>query len=246
MASTLIRAFRGAMSFMTVLPLGGEVNEISLYFLPLSGAVVGLVAWLGFRLFALAGSPLLAAAVAIGVDAWVTRGLHYDALADTVDGLGGFLERQRRLQVMDEPTVGAFGVLAIVIAVALRISALGAVGFPLYLIGFFVVSRTAMVLILTTVPLAKERSIARIFGSLSRKGVIVAMVAYLAASITVIAWLGDLLAVPVAALGLAAAYLVTRRASRLIGGVTGDVVGAAGLVCETVMLLAWTLARLHG
>ena len=104
---------------------------------PFVGTFLGVVAALvvaGVRIFTTEHRPttavdLLAAVLGIVVLALLTRGLHLDGLADTFDGFGvkgddGEAARARRLEVMREPGVGSFGVLAMVLTLLVQVAAL--------------------------------------------------------------------------------------------------------------------------
>jgi adenosylcobinamide-GDP ribazoletransferase len=231
---------------MTLIPFGGTLNAISLVVIPLTGVIVGGASLVGFWIGDRSGSTLIGAVVALIVDAAMTRGLHYDAVADTADGLAGFVERERRLAIMDEPTVGAFAVLAVIVVVLVRISAWSAVGFPLFLIGFFVLSRCMMALSMMWFPLAKESSLARVFASQRRRWIV--WIVLLEGLLTFGATM--LLATPMIVLaevfGVVSGLGVLAFAIHRLRGITGDVVGATGLVAETGMLLAAAVMRVHG
>ena len=62
---------------------------------------------------------LLIGFVCVGAAAGLTRGLHLDGLADTVDALGSYRDRDRALAIMKSPEVGPFGVVAIVLSLAI-------------------------------------------------------------------------------------------------------------------------------
>ena len=85
------------------------------------GAVVGALA-IGLR--AADAPALLTSAVVVGVATLVSRGLHLDGLADTVDALGSYGDRDRALAIMKSPEVGPFGVVAIVFALVIPIAAI--------------------------------------------------------------------------------------------------------------------------
>src|SRR6185312_5689789 len=93
---------------------------------PLVGLAIGLiVAGLSDVLARLGAAPSLAAGVLVVAGALISGGLHLDGLADTCDGL--FMPRgdsQRRLDAMRDPHVGSFGVIAIVLALIVKYSAL--------------------------------------------------------------------------------------------------------------------------
>jgi cobalamin synthase len=66
------------------------------------------------------------AVLVVALSAWVTRGLHLDGLADFADGLGGGSTREEALRIMRDPAVGAFGVIALVLVLVVKIAAVDA------------------------------------------------------------------------------------------------------------------------
>jgi adenosylcobinamide-GDP ribazoletransferase len=93
---------------------------------PLVGALLAVPAT-GVALVALAAGtgPLVAAALAIGVLAWGSGGLHLDGLADTVDGVSaGRGDRERALEVMRRGPVGPLGAATLVLVLVVQVAAL--------------------------------------------------------------------------------------------------------------------------
>lgn len=230
-----------AFGFLTVVGRGSAArpDRHAVAWFPLVGAVVGAVvgaAWWGA---AEIWPLLLAAVVAVAVDAGLTGMLHLDGLADSADGLLPPMEQARRLDVMADPTAGAFAVVAVVVVLLLRVGAFTAVDpEPLAVAGIWTLSRTAMGLTLATVPYARsEGGLASAFVGLSPlvllpgglAGVVLVGLAVDAGHAA--AAIGALVA------GTGAVVLLARRR---IGGFTGDVLGAAGVVGETCALLAIT------
>ncbi|AAZ55034.1 cobalamin-5'-phosphate synthase [Thermobifida fusca YX] len=84
-----------------------------------SGAVLAGALWAGV-------SPLLAAVAAVGAVALLTRGLHWDGLADVADGLGSGADADRALAVMKRSDIGPFGVITLVFVVLLQVAAVAA------------------------------------------------------------------------------------------------------------------------
>ena len=68
--------------------------------------------------------PLVAAGVTVGVGALLTRGLHLDGLADTVDALGSYRRGAAALEIMKKPDVGPFGVVALVVVLLVQAAVL--------------------------------------------------------------------------------------------------------------------------
>ncbi len=200
---------------------------------------------------------LLAAALAIGTTAWLTRALHLDGLADVADSLGVKGDDDavvgRRLQVMRAPDVGAFGVVAIVLDLLLQVAALTACvvsGFgTVGLLTAVTTSRLAATWACTRTPSARPdglgAAVARTVptAAASAATVAVLLLAGLLGALDDDRALRVSLTLVVAVLlGLAAAFGVLRRCERRFGGITGDVLGAVVEVSTTTVLLVVALA----
>jgi adenosylcobinamide-GDP ribazoletransferase len=230
---------RRALAFLT--PLGGAAAPApsALAWFPVVGAAMGLalggVWWVAARLWA----PAVAAAVVVVADLALTGMLHLDGLIDSADGLlPPFADRARRLAVMADPAAGAFGVGAAVGVLLLRWAALAALRpSAVLLAALWAGSRLAMALVARSVPYARAAEgggLATAFLGGGRRFSPVGGVALVVA----LAALGGVHAmVGVVALALGAGGVVA-LAARRIGGFTGDVLGAAGMVGETLGLLA--------
>ena len=106
---------RAALSFLTVLPVGGRhapPGRSALLAFPLAGLVLGagwaLAGWAGTTLW----TPLVGAALVVALDLLVTGGLHADALADVADGVASRRRGAEALSVMRDPRVGAVGAVS--------------------------------------------------------------------------------------------------------------------------------------
>jgi adenosylcobinamide-GDP ribazoletransferase len=231
---------RRALSFLT--PLGGatEPRPSAVAWFPAVGLLVGLAVGLVWAVAGQLWPPAVAAALALTCDLVLTGFLHVDGLADSADGLLPPLGRaERRLDVMADPHVGAFGAAAVVVVLLTRWTVLASqqVSVPL-VAGLWCASRTAMAATVMGLPYARPGGLAAAFRRTEGRGGLAVLggggVVLAAAS----AWLGrgtvGLVAVAVA---LLAAALVVGAAVRRLGGFTGDVLGAAGMVGETAGLL---------
>jgi adenosylcobinamide-GDP ribazoletransferase len=211
---------------------------------PAVGALLGLTIGGLWWLVAKAWPPLVAAAIVVIADLIFTGGLHFDGLADAGDGLLAPLSKERRLQAMADPAIGAFGALTVAAVLLLRFGSLADLRpAPLVLGGLWCASRTSMVAIVETVPYARTSGIVQSFLGTSPRGTRQRVV--MLGSIT----LGLLVATGLVLLGrgarglwalvgeLAAMGAVAMFSWRRVGGFTGDVLGAAGVIGETVGLL---------
>ena len=226
---------RRALAFLT--PLGGAVapSPAALAWFPVVGAGLGLalggVWWLADRLWV---APV-AAAVVVAADLALTGMLHFDGLVDAADGLLPPLDAERRLEVMAEPATGAFGVGVGVAVLLLRWASLAALApSPALLGAMWCASRLGMAQVALHVPYARRHGLASAFLEPGRHGLPV--IGLLLGAVLVGVGGGDAV-VGVAVLALSGAGVVALAVRRL-GGFTGDVLGAAGMVGETAGLLA--------
>jgi adenosylcobinamide-GDP ribazoletransferase len=234
---------RSALSFLTIAGRATAPSPSTLLSFPVVGALLGLAVggiWVGAN-HAWAG--VVAAAVTLAADAVLTGGLHWDGLADTGDGLLAALPSERRLEVMADPRIGAFGVLTVAVVVLLRYSALATGPAVVWVIAsLWCLSRTAVAVVALAGRYARDDGIATAFVSgLGARGWRVLSVAALGLAVSLPLALVDRPGHGIAALGAAAAttgalaWLAVRR----LGGFTGDVLGAQIVLGETVGLLLW-------
>jgi len=249
-----------ALAFLTCLGGSRTPSRRAGAWFPVVGLALGLV--LGGIWWGAHGIwPAAVGAVLVVVaDLVLTGMLHFDGLLDTADGLLAPMDRARRLAVMRDPHAGAFGVTAGAGALLVRWVTLAAmVPRPLLLAGLWCASRSAMTLTLATVPYARaEGGLASAFqgpGALPSQGLSrwrtaapwVGLGGILAGGVVAAAQchLGVRPGVRAGAVGGASAVVagmvafaaVVVLARRRLGGFTGDVLGAAGVVGETVGLV---------
>ncbi len=231
-----------AVRTLSVLPLPGRAAEPMSAALPwfaVVGAALGAVLY-GISALAawptIGGWPEVAALAVVIGGAVLTGALHLDGLADWADTLGG-ASAERRLEIMKDPRVGAFGVIAVVAIVLCKWVALTRLGpsGALWLVSAYAVSRTAMVDLAVRLPYARaEGGTAAIVVEHARPWHLV--VCGLSALAVVIAVSGPA-GVVALAFGWLIAALFGRWCRRRIGGVTGDLLGAASEIVETSILL---------
>jgi adenosylcobinamide-GDP ribazoletransferase len=236
-----------ALGFLTRLPVPGAgslapgaLARAAVWF-PLVGVLVG-AALGGTRLLAdLALSPLAATVLAVAVAIALTGGLHEDGLGDTADGLGAHASRERRLEIMRDSRLGTFGVLAVVLAVLLAVALLASLDGEACLraaIAAHALARWSMLAVAAFSPPARAAGDGPSAGALLRVGPLRLAVATAIAVGAAFAAAGPgpgLVALGAAALAGAA---LAGWATRAVGGVTGDVLGAVGKAAELGCLVA--------
>jgi adenosylcobinamide-GDP ribazoletransferase len=243
MPGASVRAVAGALSFLTLLPVGRVVmldpRDVArgLVLFPLVGAgvgaltgaiAVGLYPWL---------PSLLAAGVALATAVVVTGALHIDALADTFDAVGG-RSRERALEIMRDSRLGTFGVSALALDLLLKAAAIAALlvrgGALSGLIAAGALSRSASppLAALLPYPRAGGGSGSVLTGAPRLHAAAAVAVGIAIAAVAVrgdVLWLAG--AAAVVALGAGLAYRAW------LGGATGDCLGAVTEVCETTVLI---------
>ena len=253
---------RTSLGLFTVIPVRaspaiGEGDAArAVRWLPVVGALLAVPA-AGVLLAVEAGGDstprrLLAAALAIGVLALLTGGLHLDGLADTADGLGSRRPRDEALAIMRRSDIGPFGVAALIFAVLIQITALATVspGWPeaAAVAAAAVTGRVAVVLATGpgSPPARADGFGALVAGATTARARVMtaALLLALVAGAAALAW-GPFAALRGAAAvlaGLLAADVLRRVAKRRLGGMTGDVFGALIEVSATTVLLVLALA----
>ncbi len=251
-AEKWLQDVRAALMFLTILPVtagnGAGIPPVRPRFLrafPLAGAVVGGLSGIVPILSGWAGaSTMIGATMAVAAGIVLTGAMHEDGLSDTADGLGG-RSRERRLEIMRDPAVGAFGVLALVLVILLNVLALahladaeGALRAAAVLIAAHAASRLAAVRMLHALPPARPDGRGReagqpdndiLFQTIASAGLVVAITGLPAIGFPALA--GALV------VAILAGELTIRQTGRLLGGQTGDAAGAVEVVVRTAFLV---------
>jgi adenosylcobinamide-GDP ribazoletransferase len=214
-------------------------SPLTMTYFPLVGAaiggLVGLTWWRARRSF----SPVLAATLAVVADCAFTGALHLDGLADTADGLFAHVPAKNRLAIMSEPGVGSFAVVALGLAIVSRVAALAALEpSPVLLGALYCSSRSVMVIGSRVLPYARQEGLASAFlpskdGPGCPDQALLAALAGAGAALGVASAVAGRRGAAAVVVGWATAAAVLESARRRLGGFTGDVLGAAGVVCET-------------
>ena len=216
---------------------------------PLVGVIVGGASAATLALGLMAHlSPMVASGLALAAGVLVTGGLHEDGLADLADGFGGGADRARKLAIMRDSRIGTYGVLALVLVVGLRWAALADVaavapGRALgALVAIGVASRAGLAPALWRMPAARDDGLGKAAAGVGAVSAGVSLTLGLGALLVLAGAAGLILALPIAAMVGALAWLVWRQ----IGGQTGDVLGAMQQLADVaawIVLSGWMGAR---
>ncbi len=243
--TTLLSALR----FFTRLPLPPELDgaeaprlEAMAFAVPLVGLVVGGAGGLVLLLAENLWTPFVAALLALATMAAITGALHEDGLSDTCDGLFGGHTREKRLAIMRDSRIGAFGALALIILLPLKASLLAQLAdsegaSPLAaLLASASLSRGLMLVPFALLPAARTDGLAHGVGMISLGALAQALVVGAVVALAALTMASPARLALAALAGLAAALLITRLARAKIGGVTGDVGGTAQQLSELAIL----------
>lgn len=247
--------FRLALGTLTIVPVG-EIGTVSpavarVAMLAAPAAVLplavgaGLICWL----CGLLAPPALVTGVLVcGWLGLMTRGMHLDGLADTVDGVAAGWTRERALEVMRSGDVGPMGVATLVLILGGQASAIGALaGMPAgwLAVAWAVVSSRVACAALTVrgLPGARPDGLAAVVANsvpplgLSLSALIVTGLGICVGWLSGVQWWLPLAA---AALGALTLLWLARTAMRKLGGVTGDVIGAGVELTLAALLVVLT------
>lgn len=241
-----------AMQFFTAIPIRKELplgrKEVTAMYvaLPFVGAAIGLTMYGVSELLLnyLHIGTLLASVLIVLTAIFLTGGLHLDGWADTGDAFFSYKDRERRLEILEDPRLGAFGTMVLILLIIVKIALFneilmsGTASIALFIAIPFL-ARAAMNLYFSKVRLAKDKGIAHFFKEKISANIVMGWT--LISSTAMLYALGLLLKnllIPVVIAVVLAVVLLTFRNWSLkhFGGVTGDLCGA---FIEGVEALLW-------
>ena len=249
-----------AIGFLTVLPVQtpapqpGGLGRAGRWF-PTVGLILGVVLATAHFLLSQLFSPLLTAALVVALWAALTGGLHLDGLADCCDGLFAAVSPERRLEIMRDPRLGAFGALGLTLFLILKILAVASLSSSSFIFhpwpfvlgpsslfllpssSFLLAPSLArwLILLVARQPSARPGGLGADFAlGLTWKVFILAALVPLALIL-----LGGWRALIAAVLAHLVVFVVVRVARARLGGVTGDVLGLTVELTELTVLLVF-------
>ncbi len=239
-----MKNFLRALSFLTILPVGqdrlSEEKELarSMAFFPLVGLVIGLILSAGYYLFSLFLPKSITLWSTVGLLALLTRGLHLDGFADTLDGLASGGAKERILEVMRDSRIGAFGVIGLIFLIGgkyLALDQISKVSIPYSLILMAVMGRNCMVLVCFRSPYARPgQGLAKPFAeNLGYREMALSSATALGIALQATGVLGILVFLGTGLFSLGYRFFFIKK----LGGVTGDVLGGANELSELLCLI---------
>jgi adenosylcobinamide-GDP ribazoletransferase len=243
----MLRGLVTAFRTLTIFPVPGREtpdHSSALPFFPVVGLSLGLVLWiisLVNRLMADGGWPMGVAALMLLAGVICTRSLHLDGLADLTDALGGGWDRDRRLEIMKDSSLGVFGAVAIILVLLckwLAFARLIAADSVIWVVFIFMASRTMQVNLAVKLPYARSEGGTAISFVQNATGLQRAIALCLS---LIVALAYGPIGLFLLALAETLTWLYGNWCRRHLGGITGDLLGAGNEVIEVVLLL-WVAA----
>ena len=247
--------FGTAIQFLTRIPVSGTMEKsaeyyyaalkLSVIYFPVVGGLVGLLTAIVLVACVKIGLPVLVAAfIALAMEAALTGAFHEDAFADTWDALGGGWTREQVLEIMKDSRLGTYGTLALVTGVGCRAAAVASIvsnwGWwtPIPLMAASSLGRIAIVAMMaTTAPIEDRASQARdVSGTQTHQRV------WIAAGLSAVFWLPwVVVSFPMAILSCIAAVAVfvwfRNKILTRVGGTTGDLLGCTAFLIQLIFTI---------
>ena len=209
---------------------------------PIAGLAIALItSCVAHLCLAVGFSFAITAGLTLSTLVIITGALHEDGLSDAADGLWGGWDKARRLDIMKDSRIGAYGVIALILALGLRWQALTLIFettlWPA-LIATAILSRASMVPLMSLLPNARDTGLSHSVGRPSKPTALIAIAIAALVSVILFQRVGLLLIGVCALAALACAFIAKSK----VNGQTGDILGATQQITEIAVLL--TLAAL--
>jgi adenosylcobinamide-GDP ribazoletransferase len=239
-----ITQIRLAASFLTIIPVGGNsatAAEVagSFGWFPMIGFILGgLLAGADYVLAFFVANAVRSILLVLALTA-ITGAIHIDGLADTADALGAGRDRVKALGILRDSRIGTFGAAAVFFVLALKVASLAAASHSRQIALYLApgIARWAMVAVPYKLAYLREGGAgSALLGDQAGRNLRVASIVTLLALLPA----GFMLVIRGAVVAMILVWMVRVFYARWLGGVTGDLIGAAGEIVEAAVLVALT------
>jgi len=251
----MYKNFITALQFLTIVTVKkdhdvkeGDLAKSMVYF-PLVVFLIGFLLVNADKIFALIALPQpIATFLLVIISVLITRAMHIDGLADTLDGLMGGNDHSSRLDIMKDSRLGTAGALGIVSVLFMKYLCLNSL-YESDRIGALLVSpvvaRWAQTLMVFNAEYGRERGMGKAFvGHLRSSGLAATSAIAIGLSAFVVVRLDarSIVLFFILIYGVVLlTYLGKRYLVRKLGGVTGDAIGAMSELNEVLVLLLFVI-----
>lgn len=241
----MLKSIAAAFSMYSAIPMpyiewDEKTMRYAFCYFPLVGAVIGLCEYLAFILLDMAGvGIMLKSCVAAVLPVIISGGIHIDGFMDTSDALGSHADREKKLEIMKDPHIGAFAVIALAVYMMLYVglfSEMRRSELFVYACGFFM-SRALSGFFLMAWPKAKKDGLAVMWSSMTDKTAAYILFAeYIICSLIMIVFGGNagMTAFILTLCASAVHYFICKK---VFGGISGDIAGFFLQITEFTVLL---------
>lgn len=240
-----VQGFLLALQFFTIVPIHRQFdlhtkNATVMYAcLPIIGLCIGMLDVLYLQVMSETSfSALFIAICFIVLHATYTGGLHMDGFVDMGDAFFSYRDRDKRLAILDDPRVGAFGAMSLVAIVLLQLAIVYELVQKEQWIALMTVplfARVGAVYCFSYMPLAKETGIAAYFRGIVAKRALTIAVSFIAGGAIIALALLQLTLLAVPAVLVVVTALYKRFCVRNFGGISGDLIGAYITAMEVLL-----------
>lgn len=238
----MFRQVGSVFSFLTIIPTGSsDLKTVArhMYLFPIIGIAIGLMIGSAAYALSLFLEPLIVGLLITAALVLITGIHHTDGLSDFADGLMARGTKQKKLEVMRDPSVGSAGIVAIVLYVAGTVIALSAIkGFEIFvaILAAEIIAKFSMVLLTSLGPSAWEGSNSPFVDSMKNRKKLV-----IAAIITVgfIVVLQNNVGFLALGVGIVLTLIILLVSRRSFGGISGDIMGATNEITRVASFLVF-------
>lgn len=245
---TILKSIGAAFSIYSRIPMPGffwdsDDMKYHLCFFPWIGAVIGGLEW-GLSLLAayVNAGPLLYSLLGLAVPLLVTGGFHMDGFMDTMDALHSYQEKEKKLEILKDPHIGAFSVLCLLIYVLLFLGFFSEIkdarGYGVFCCSFFL-ARALSGISVVCFPPAKKDGMLQAFSSTAQKSrVLMGLSGQILLCMALMLYLSVGVGTAVIAAEALSFLWYFRISSRQFGGTTGDLAGFFVAAAELAGVIA--------
>lgn len=221
--------------------LSNEEFAKGIIYYPIIGLIVGIINFLIFMLFSLSGNVLVASVFAVLSGIIVTGGFHIDGLADTCDGLYSSRKKERILEIMRDSRVGTNGAIAIVFDILIKVSVIYCLGFDKGIFAVIlapVAGKMATPLLFNSKYARTGEGLGNIY--LREKYDIRSILTMFLGMVIIGVFILKYAVLPII-ICMFFAVLFRKHCEKIIGGMTGDTLGAGSELAEIVFMIVYIM-----